>query len=214
MINSNSHRLDAASFRTFMFQGKALFTLENKEKGTHITLRVQTLKRKRHQPEDTRYFEVYVKALNDKYAGNRYIGRIDRRSKSFKPTGYIERDHVGVQTIEWLIRNWNRLEDFVSNEKVAIYHMGVCCKCGLPLTVPESIQNGIGPQCFKYREGKSVDLLKEIGVYKPGTPYADMVMEALDVRPDLFDKIFVPDIVRRTSDWFSKMTSFADFGLI
>jgi hypothetical protein len=92
--------------------------------------------------------------------------------------------------------------------------MGVCCKCGLPLTVPESIQNGIGPQCMKYREGKSVDLLKEIGVYKPGAAYADMVMEALDLRPDLFDKIFVPDIVRRTNDWFSKMTSFADFGLI
>ncbi len=214
MIHSHSHKLDAASFRTFMFQGKALFTLENKEKGTHITLRVQTLKRKRHQPEDTRYFDVHVKALNDKYAGNRYIGRIDRKSKSFKPTGYIERDHVGIQTVEWLIRNWNHLEEYTAGDRMSIYHMGVCCKCGLPLTVPESIQNGIGPQCMKYREGKSVDLLKEIGVYKPGTAYADMVMEALDLRPDLFDKIFVPDIVRRTNDWFSKMTSFADFGLI
>ena len=220
MINSNQHRLDAASFRTFMFQGKALFTLENKEKGTHITFRVQTLKRKRNQPEDTRYFDVHVKALNDKYAGNRYIGRIDRKSKSFKPYGYVERDHVGIKTIEWLIRNWAHLEDWTKpmegedQERMAIYHMGVCCKCGLPLTVPESIQNGIGPQCMKYREGKSLDLLKEIGIYKPGVAYADMVMNALDVRPDLFDKLFVPDIVRRTSDWFNKMESYSDFGLI
>lgn len=220
MVHSDQHKLDAAAFRTFMFQGKALFTLQNTEKDTHITFRVQTLKRKRHQPEETRYFDVYVKALNDKYQGNRYIGRIDRRTKSFKPYNYIEKDHVGIQTIDWLIRQWRNLEAWTTPEvegqepKLKIFHLGFCCKCGLPLTVPESIQNGIGPQCMKYREGKSLDLLKEIGVYKPGKEYADMVMEALNIRPDLFDKLFVPDIVRRTSDWFKSMETFADFGLI
>lgn len=187
--------------------------MHNLEKDTHITFRVQTLKRKRNQPEDTRYFDVYVKALNDKYQGNRYIGRIDRKSKSFKKAGFIEPDHVGVQTVEWLIRNWARLEDFEQENRLAIYHLGSCCKCGLPLTVPESIQNGIGPQCMKYREGKSVDLLKELGFYKPGAGYVDMVMNALDTRPDLFDKLFIPDVVRRTNTWFQKMTEYSEFGL-
>lgn len=212
-MHNKSHKLDSASFRTFLFQGKAFFTMHNIEKDTHITFKVQTLKRKRGQPEDTRYFDVYVKALNDKYAGNRYIGRIDRKSKSFKPYGYVERDHVGIQTIEWIIRNWAHLEEWEKEEKLAIYHLGSCCKCGLPLTVPESIQNGIGPQCMKYREGKSVDLLKELGFYKQGKGYVDMVMEALDQRPDLFDKLFIPDVVRRTSDWFNKMTTYSEFGL-
>lgn len=187
--------------------------MHNLEKDTHITFRVQTLKRKRGQPEDTRYFDVYVKALNDKYQGNRYIGRIDRKLKSFKPYGYIDRDHVGIQTIEWIIRNWTILEEWEKEGKLAIYHLGSCCKCGLPLTVPESIQNGIGPQCMKYREGKSVDLLKELGFYKQGKGYVDMVMDALDQRPDLFDKLFIPDVVRRTSDWFNKMTTYSEFGL-
>ncbi len=212
-MHNKSHKLDSASFRTFLFQGKAFFTMHNIEKDTHITFRVQTLKRKRGQPEDTRYFDVYVKALNDKYQGNRYIGRIDRKSKSFKPYGYVERDHVGIQTIEWIIRNWANLEEWEKEGKLAIYHLGSCCKCGLPLTVPESIQNGIGPQCMKYREGKSVDLLKELGFYKQGKGYVDMVMDALDQRPDLFEKLFIPDVVRRTSDWFNKMTTYSEFGL-
>ena len=214
MMHSTSHRLDAAAFRTFMFQGKALFTLENREKDTHITMKVERLKRKRTQPEDTRFFEVYAKALNDKYMGNRYIGRIDRKEKTFKSKGFADPEDVSIQTINWIIRNWANLEEFESEGKLAMYHMGSCCKCGMPLTVPESIQNGIGPQCFKYREGKSIDVLKEIGIYKAGVAYADMVMEALEIRPDLFDKLFVPDIVRRTSEWYQNMTAYADFGLI
>lgn len=220
MMHSDQHKLDAASFRTFMFQGKALFTFQNTEKDTHITFRVQTLKRRRGQPEETRYFDIFVKALNDKYQGNRYIGRIDRKTKSFKPYNYVEKDHIGIQTIDWLIRNWTKLEEFTKQAsekepaKLNIFHLGHCCKCGLPLTVPESIQNGIGPQCMKYREGKSLELLKEIGIYKPGVAYADMVMDALNLRPDLFDKLFVPDVVRRTSEWYQNMETFSDFGLI
>lgn len=213
-MHNKSHKLDSASFRTFLFQGKAFFTMHNLEKNTNITLRVQTPKRKRGHPEETRYFEVYVKALNEKYAGNRYIGRIDRKERSFKSNGYVEPDHVGVQTINWLIRNWNHLEEYESSERVAIYHLGSCCKCGLPLTVPESIQNGIGPQCMKYRTGKSVDMLKELGFYKSGVEYAELVYNALELRPDLFDKIFIPDSVRRASKWYNLMDKLSnDIGL-
>ena len=212
-MHDKNHKLDSAAFRTFLFQGKAYFTMHNLEKDTHITFRVQHLKRKRGQPEDTRFFDVYVKALNDKYQGNRYIGRIDRKTRSFKPYGYVERDHVGIQTIEWIIRNWSHLEDWEKEDKLAIYHMGSCCKCGLPLTVPESIQNGIGPQCLKYRTGKSIELLKELGLYKPGEEYAQLVMNALEQRADLFDKIFVPDVVRRTSEWYKMMDTCSEFGL-
>jgi len=213
-MHNKSHKLDSASFRTFMFQGKAFFTLHNIEKDTHITFRIQPPKRKRGQPEETRYFEVYVKALNDKYAGNKYVGRIDRKERSFKPYGYVERDHVGIQTIEWLIRNWNHLEEWEKEERLAIYHLGTCCKCGLPLTVPESIQNGIGPKCMKYREGKSIKLLKELGFYKPATEYAELVYNALELRPDLFDKIFVPDVIRRANKWYKLMDKLSnDVGL-
>jgi len=167
-----------------MFQGKAFFTLHNIEKDTHITFRIQTPKRKRGQPEETRYFEVYVKALNDKYAGNKYVGRIDRKERSFKPYGYVERDHVGIQTIEWLIRNWSHLEEYEKGEKLAIYHLGTCCKCGLPLTVPEA------------------------------TEYAELVYNALELRPDLFDKIFVPDVIRRANKWYKLMDKLSnDIGL-
>ena len=38
----------------------------------------------------------------------------------------------------------NTLQDFVE-----IWHEGKCGKCGRPLTVPSSIENGLGPSCLK-----------------------------------------------------------------
>lgn len=34
----------------------------------------------------------------------------------------------------------------------AVYHEGRCGRCALPLTVPESIEAGIGPECKSYME--------------------------------------------------------------
>lgn len=211
--HATSHKLDAASFRTFMFQGRALFTLENKEKESHITFRVQSLKRKRGQEEETRLFDVHVKALNDQYHGSRFIGRLDRKLKTFKPSGYVERDHVGVQTINWIIDHWNDLEKFEGDGRLGMYHQGVCCKCGMPLTVPESIENGIGPLCRKGRETKTLKLLEELGILIPGLNYNAQVINAVDKRPDCFDKIFIPESARRSDAWIQDVTKFSEYGL-
>jgi hypothetical protein len=67
---------------------------------------------------------------------------------------------------------------------------------------------------MKYREGKSIDLLKELGFYKPATEYAELVYNALELRPDLFDKIFVPDVIRRANKWYKLMDKLSnDIGL-
>jgi hypothetical protein len=197
-----------------MFQGKALFTLENKEKGTHITFKVKSPKKKRDQPEDTRYFDIEVKALNDGWHGMRYIGRLDRKLKQLKMSGKVEKDHVGVQTLQWIMKNWKNLEKFEEDGKLGMYHLGICCKCGMPLTVPDSIENGIGPHCKKYREGRSIKLMEELGISIAGfKKYEDMVIHACEQRPDIVEKIFIPDSVRRESSWVQMLESVSDFGL-
>jgi hypothetical protein len=211
--HATSHKLDAAAFKTFIFQGKALFTLENKEKGTYITFKVQKLKRKRDQPEETRLFDVHVRALNDQYQGLKYIGRVDRKMKTFKPSGYVANDHVGIQTMNWLIRSWGNLERLEEGGKLGMYHQGICCKCGLPLTVPESIENGIGPQCKKYRESRSLKVLEELGILVPGLSYNEQVINAVDKRPDCFEKIYIPETVRRSNEWIKDLDLFSSYGL-
>jgi hypothetical protein len=37
-----------------------------------------------------------------------------------------------------------KLQDFVE-----VWHEGTCGKCGRALTVPSSIENGLGPECIK-----------------------------------------------------------------
>ena len=213
LSHAKSHPLDAAAFRSFIFQGRALFTLENKEKGTHITFKIKSLKRKRGTPEDLTVFDIEAKALNDGYGGMVYIGRLDRKTRTLKRSFKVNDSHPGVQTINWLIRNWNRLEKFESDGKLAMYHLGICCKCGMPLTVPESIQNGIGPQCKKYRESGTVNIMKDLGIYVPGMKYNDLVQHACQERPDMIEKYFIPDEVRRGSDYIEMLFTVHDLGL-
>lgn len=208
-----SHKLDVAAFRTFLFQGKALFTMQNVDTGNYITFNVKSPKKKRDAPEDFRFFDVYVKALGDRYSGSRYIGRIDRKLKSLKPYGFLENDHPGVNTTNWLIKNWSNLEKYEQADKLHIFHLGQCCKCGLPLTVPESIKNGIGPKCKEYREGNSIKILKELNLWYPGAKYEDVVPKAIEEHPMLIEKIFIPDSVRRSDLWVGQMSDLSEMGL-
>jgi hypothetical protein len=213
LAHTKSHPLDAAAFRSFIFQGKALFTLENKEKGTHITFKVKSPKRRRGTPEDLTVFDIEAKALNDGYSGMRYLGRLDRKTRILKESGRVPKDHPGILTLHWLMRNWSRLEEFERDGKLAMYHLGICCKCGLSLTVPESIQNGIGPQCKKYRESGTVAIMKEMGIYVPGMKFNDLVRHACEERPDMIEKYYIPDEVRRNSDYIEMLLTVHNLGL-
>jgi hypothetical protein len=133
--------------------------------------------------------------------------------KTFKPSGYVANDHVGIQTMNWLIRSWGDLERLEDGGKLGMYHQGICCKCGLPLTVPESIENGIGPQCKKYRESRSLKVLEELGILVPGLSYNQQVINAVDKRPDCFEKIYIPETVRRSNEWIKDLDLFSSYGL-
>lgn len=210
---ATSHKLDVPAFKTFIFQGKALFTLENKEKGTNITFKIQKLKRKRDQPEETRLFDVHVNAVNNLSQNSRFLGQVDRKMKTFKPHPRIDKTHIGIQTINWLIEKWGDLEKIEAGGNLGMYHQGVCCKCGLTLTVPESIENGIGPQCKKYRQDRSLKFMEEIGILVPGLSYNDQVIHAVENRPDCFEKIYIPETVRRSNEWIKDLDLFSSYGL-
>jgi hypothetical protein len=209
--HAKSHKLDAPAFRTFMFQGRALFTLENKEAGTDITFTVKSLKRKRKDPEETRYFDVHVKETNGQ-PHSYYIGRIDRKDKKFRSS--MDQDNVGVKTINWIIEHWNDLEKFEEDGKLGMYHLGICCKCGMTLIVDDSIENGIGPHCRKYREHRTLQLIKELGLYIPGASYKEQIINACVNDTAHFDKYFIPETIRRSSEWVQRVETWSAFGLI
>lgn len=83
----------------------------------------------------------------------------------------------------------------------------------MPLTVPESIENGIGPLCRKGRETRTLKFLEELGIFVPGLSYNQQVINAVDKRPDCFDKIFIPESARRQDEWIQDVNKFSDYGL-
>ena len=50
-------------------------------------------------------------------------------------------------TFDWVFRHL--IADSNNLNQINIYHSGHCCKCGRLLTTPESVLNGIGPECAK-----------------------------------------------------------------
>ena len=55
-----------------------------------------------------------------------------------------------IKAITWFIKQLHK--DMIREEEklfsyCSVWHEGTCCRCGRPLTVPESIESGIGPVC-------------------------------------------------------------------
>jgi len=213
VITSTKHLLTAAELKSFMFDGNARFTLKNKTTGNYITFQI-------HRPKHIRYnkitrngwngrpytfkvrnpnadqvnqnlYNVYVKALNDGYSGKLYIGQIDRFSGEFTDTPAQFTNHVGVKTISWLIRNWKRMDKFVGTEMDA-FHNDYCCKCGLPLSVEESVVNGMGSDCLKNHLKGNDAIFLELNIYSKGKEQNAMITEALGIDPSLIKKLYLP----------------------
>jgi hypothetical protein len=132
---------------TFINAGKARFTLTSKKTGTSFTFKADA-------PKDDDSIR-FVKVLN---------GPDNSRSGDWMFLGFLRADTEGsiiphlmagrkgrpdapsFQALGWTLRqlSTNNLPD-----DLEIRHEGKCCKCGRALTVPSSIDSGIGPECAK-----------------------------------------------------------------
>jgi hypothetical protein len=124
----------------FFKGGKAIFTVSNPA-GDHYTFKI------RH-PKDKPFF-VSLLTGGDNTTDYTYLGIYNPQNKSVNLTAgskYSE-DTTPVKVVRWAIRKVSNGEDLP--EGYSIQHEGKCCRCGRTLTTPESIENGIGPECIK-----------------------------------------------------------------
>jgi hypothetical protein len=189
--------LTIPQFRNFLFAGRSVFTLENKETKNYITFKVRNVKDRNKNIIPGR-FSVQCKALGDKFAGYNFIGFIDLISNEFRPRYAGVSKHLGFKVFWWVLKNFERLEDF--EEKLGIYHEGICCKCSMPLTTPESIEKGIGPICEERVLGKSIELMKEVGTYDPKLSYDDNCRKAIKADASLWGKLILSDEVQKAKE--------------
>jgi hypothetical protein len=143
----------AAELSAFVHAGNATFTLESEKTGKRFTYRVQyPMDRETGKPD--RSGIMFASALtgpdntrNYSYFGNiKGAGRYELGRKS-----RLSADTMSVKVFEWFYRTV--IVQQRMPEKLKVYHMGKCGRCGRALTVPSSIKSGIGPECAKKSEG-------------------------------------------------------------
>lgn len=133
---------------TFMFAGKALFTLYNPKTDRHITYKIKLVDNSKYAPA---YFVSVLVGPNNTndyaYVGMVSVGGVASGNAKLKLTkaSKFSYDSIQVKAFEWLLLRAS-INELGS---VKVYHEGKCARCGRALTTPGSCKRGIGPECAK-----------------------------------------------------------------
>jgi len=143
MREYHSHKLSIIDAKRFIFGGKAILTLLNTKTGKRVTWKVTQPKDKFDQPNSIFWVSVFYGTDNN--AHWQFIGSIYNKT-TFKHSykSRLPHDIKEVLGFEYLMR---ALNSSTIPEHFEIWHEGRCCRCGRRLTVPSSIERGIGPEC-------------------------------------------------------------------
>lgn len=122
----------------FFSGGNATFTVSNPT-GEHYTFKIR-------KPKETTPYFVSLLSGPDNESDYTYLGVYNPDKQEIKLTAKsrFTPDSKPYRVIQWAVRHVNNLPP-----GYAIQHNGKCCRCGRTLTVPESIETGIGPECAK-----------------------------------------------------------------
>lgn len=146
------------TIKRFVLAGQALFTIRSSKTGTRFTYRVVRASRLTSRVvmgQKDREPPYFVRALTG--SGNAgkfaYMGLLWQNGDgSYKYThprnSAMSYSAPCVKAFKW---TWKRVLDNQSLQAkdgaVEFWHAGLCARCGRPLTVPESIERGMGPIC-------------------------------------------------------------------
>jgi len=146
MSDRNQLTTHADAYR-FALAGNATFTIVSKATGTRFTYKVSVSDQGRD------LFFVALMNGPDNESSYQYLGTL--RHGYAPDTAWhfahgkkskISKDAPSSKAFAWL---WANLKTARLPDSVEFWHEGSCCRCGRKLTVPESIQSGIGPECRK-----------------------------------------------------------------
>ena len=132
----------------FILAGNSTVTFLNPETGNRFTYKVKKAK-------DSDLYFVSVLTSPDVYTYIGYITKEFRYGKKSKITNSAQ----SVKVFNYIFK---KLKSENLSDNIEIWHNGKCGKCGRKLTVPSSIDTGIGPECFKrLSKDKKRDLIIE-----------------------------------------------------
>jgi hypothetical protein len=139
--------MDPKEALTFVMSGRAIFTLLSVRTGRRFTYSVVRPRRIERAADDGfRYASLMTSP--DNTSEYTYVGQIQNLSYSHGRKSKITPDALGVKAFRWALE---QLKLGKMPEELEFWHEGQCGACGHRLTVPASIESGIGPECAKRR---------------------------------------------------------------
>lgn len=141
----------------FFIGGNATFTVEPSAEfiAAHPDCRPHYTFKVRHKEANGFYAEKwYVNLLTgpDNQADFTYIGMLDTHDGRVKLTtaSKLGEDALPVRIVRRVFACfWKGEQGKIAAAGWKIMHEGRCCRCGRALTVPSSVEAGIGPECAK-----------------------------------------------------------------
>ena len=153
--SDDRRKLNGVDVHAFVFAGNSTFTLVSRVTGVRFTFKVSVPKFDANDPKaDTKLTGPwFVKVLqgpnNEEDFG--FLGTVfdDRPVKGARKYfhwagGRISRDAPSAKAAAWFFNTVLPAQNF---SEVEVWHEGKCGRCGRKLTVPSSIENGLGPVC-------------------------------------------------------------------
>lgn len=145
------------NIKSFIFGGNATLTLESSKTGRWFTYRIRKIKKDDNSP----YF-VSLLTGNNNEESYTYMGTIFNNNGvlSFKLTKKtrITEDALSFKAFNFFFK---LLMNNKVHEDMNVYHHGICGRCGRKLTVPESLINGLGPECSGYSVKKPLSEIRK-----------------------------------------------------
>ena len=122
--------------KSFALAGHAIFTVENMTSGNRFTYKVSAC-----DSTPALYF-VGVLTGPENVSDYTYLGTIRDGQYMHGRKSRLHESACSNKAFVWVWQHKNRLPSCVR-----VQHAGRCGRCGRILTVPESIERGIGPEC-------------------------------------------------------------------
>lgn len=126
--------------RDYVMAGHGKFTIVSASTGTRFTYRVGIPKNLQEGKMPPRFISVLVNGDND-FA---FIGTVWGNRFNYSAKAKLQENAPSVRAFKWL---WARLGHGRLPENLEFWHEGRCAMCNRTLTVPESIERGLGPVC-------------------------------------------------------------------
>jgi hypothetical protein len=147
IIEELSRRIvTSADIVKYIKAGNATFTLRSVQTGKRFTYKVSAVKdRKDPKKKIAGFFFVALMTGPDNEASFTYLGTLSGSHFSLTRKSRLPITSQPVAAFDF---TWKYLLSHTTlSEQIEFWHSGRCGHCGKKLTVPESIELGIGPIC-------------------------------------------------------------------